>query len=108
MLKAATQSGSGALSNTWSQHNRLLHLVLTAWVCVRRDLNLEGRHIDLCMNSGKDCGQKAAQAVCEYLGFDGAVTDQWSSAVADAPARSMTGAPALSVPTQCFAFCAAA
>jgi len=72
----------------------LLFPVLTARVRLRRDLNLEGRHIDLCMNSGKDCGQKAAQAVCEYLGFDGAVTDQWSSAVADAPARSMTGAAA--------------
>ncbi len=59
------------------------------------DLNIEGRHVDLCMNSGKDCGQKTAQAFCEYLGFDGAVTDRWSSAVADAPAHSMSGASSL-------------
>ena len=59
------------------------------------DLNIEGRHVDLCMNNGKDCGQKTAQAFCEYLGFYGAVTDRWSSAVADAPAHSLSGASSL-------------
>ena len=44
------------------------------------------------MNNGKDCGQPVAEAVCQYLGFDGAVADQLASAVADAPARSLTGA----------------
>ena len=58
----------------------------------RRDINIEGRYIDYCMNSGKDCGQPVADAVCQYLGFDGAVADQLASATADAPARSLTGA----------------
>ena len=74
--------------------------LLTGFTCCR-DINIEGHHIDYCMNSGQDCGQPVAEAVCQYLGFDGAVADQLASAVADAPARSLTGAALPHLPGLC-------
>jgi hypothetical protein len=54
-------------------------------------LNIEGFEIDACIKNGTLCGQAAADAVCQYLGFDGNSKGMYNIATASAPAFSMTG-----------------
>lgn len=61
-------------------------------------LNIEGRSVDACVESGKACdGGAAAAGFCRHLGFDGAVPDQVAISEPDGiknvgtPARSVTG-----------------
>ena len=55
------------------------------------NLNLETLPVDACVNSGKNCGQPAADAFCRYMGFEQAVEDLFTFTQADGPTRSMTG-----------------
>lgn len=62
-------------------------------------INIEGRPVDACVESGKACdGGAAAAGFCRYLGFDGALPDQvavsdpaGTGAASGTPARSVTG-----------------
>ncbi|KAK9811459.1 hypothetical protein WJX72_004254 [[Myrmecia] bisecta] len=60
-------------------------------------INFEGNYVDACLNSGSQCGegnyvgQPAAEAFCEYLGFDHAVKGQTKVVAADYPTHSLTG-----------------
>ena len=55
------------------------------------NLNLEGFSVDACVLSGSKCGQAAADAFCQYLGFDKNAPGLYSTAPAAGPALSMTG-----------------
>jgi len=54
-------------------------------------LNVEGYSVDACVENGTKCGQAAADAFCQYLGFDKNAPGLYSTVVAAAPALSMTG-----------------
>lgn len=47
--------------------------------------------MDACVLSGSKCGQAAADAFCQYLGFDYNAPGLYSTIQATAPALSMTG-----------------
>ena len=47
--------------------------------------------MDACVLSGSKCGQAAADAFCQYLGFDYNAPGLYSTVQATAPALSMTG-----------------
>ena len=47
--------------------------------------------MDTCVENGAKCGQAAADAFCQYLGFDYNAAELYSTTVATAPAISMTG-----------------
>ena len=58
------------------------------------NINIEGKPVDACVESGKACdGGAAAAGFCRHLGFDGAIPDQVSTSAENAgtPARSVTG-----------------
>lgn len=55
------------------------------------NLNLEGYSVDACVLNGTKCGQAAADAFCQYLGFDYNAAGLYSTVVAKAPALAMTG-----------------
>lgn len=61
------------------------------------NINVEGKAVDACVDSGKACdGAAAAAGFCRYLGFDGAIYDQVlvteiSDGNIGTPARSVTG-----------------
>ena len=59
------------------------------------NLNLESLPVDSCVNSGRNCGQPAADAFCRYMGFEQAVEDLFTTVQASGPTRSMTGAPSM-------------
>ncbi|BDA43090.1 hypothetical protein COCOBI_04-1010 [Coccomyxa sp. Obi] len=54
-------------------------------------LNIEGKQVDACLGNGAACGQPAADAFCKYIGFDGAVANQYETGPADEPARAVSG-----------------
>ena len=47
--------------------------------------------MDACVENGAKCGQAAADAFCQYLGFDYNAAELYSTTVATAPAISLTG-----------------
>ncbi len=49
--------------------------------------------MDACLGNGAACGQPAADAFCKYIGFDGAVADQYQTGPADEPVRAVSGEP---------------
>ena len=55
-------------------------------------MNVEGYSVGACVQNGTKCGQAAADAFCQYLGFDKNAPGLYSTVVAAAPALSMTGA----------------
>lgn len=71
------------LTGSWPYYN-LLH------TC-SGNLNVEGFGVDACVRNGTKCGQAAADAFCQYLGFDKNAPGLYSTVVATAPALSMTG-----------------
>lgn len=71
------------LTGSWPYYN-LLH------TCAG-NLNVEGFGVDACVQNGTKCGQAAADAFCQYLGFDKNAPGLYSTVVAKAPALSMTG-----------------
>jgi hypothetical protein len=76
---------------------------LTTSLCFAGGLNIEGKLVDSCLNNGTACGQAAADAYCQYIGFDGAVTDLFTTAPADEPTRAVSGEP-IALPCLCVAF----
>ena len=54
-------------------------------------LNIEGKMVDSCLANGTACGQPAADAYCKYIGFDGAVQDQFQVTPSDEPTRAVSG-----------------
>lgn len=56
------------------------------------NLNLEGYMVDSCVLKGEKCGQAAADAFCQYLGFDFNSAGLYTTTPATSPALSMTGA----------------
>lgn len=64
------------------------------WFFCQGGLNIGGQRIHSCINNGKECGKKAADLVCQYMGFDMAdITSTYAitSAPAGVPAKSMSG-----------------
>lgn len=55
------------------------------------NLNLEGFAVDSCVLNGTKCGQAAADAFCQYLGFDYNAPGLFTTITATAPAISLTG-----------------
>ena len=54
-------------------------------------LNIEGKMVDSCLANGTACGQAAADAYCQYIGFDGAVDGLFTTMLSDEPNRAVSG-----------------
>ena len=54
--------------------------------------NIEGKMVDSCLANGTACGQPAADAYCQYIGFDGAVKGLFTTVLSDEPNRAVSGA----------------
>lgn len=74
---------SSRLTGTWPFYNLL-------YTC-SGTLNVEGYGVDACVENGSSCGQAAADAFCQYLGFDDNAPGLYSTVPATAPVLSMTG-----------------
>ena len=83
---ATWNTGGPRLTGTFPYYSMLFYC--------EGNLNLEALPVDSCVNSGKNCGQPAADAFCRYMGFEQAVEDLFTTVQADGPTRSLTGMPA--------------
>jgi hypothetical protein len=71
------------LTGVWPYYNLL-------YTC-SGNISVEGFAVDACVSRGKSCGQPAADAFCQYLGFDKNAPGLYSTITAKAPALSLTG-----------------
>lgn len=61
------------------------------WFYCKGSLNVFGDKVDACIDSGRQCGDVAADALCQFLGFDVAYASDTVIKPANQSTRSLTG-----------------